>query len=189
MRQNNTEYSGITGTCMINCKSRRLSCNRLNRVLLLLPKQFSKLYFKLISLPHSLPMKQFVTFLCSLSLLAGSGCKSDKDVPRPNGIVGRWQLTTLECYCVPSPTVPNEAVEFDEAGNTVFYKDGQVESRGTYQFTTSKFCGSPESIPVMRISNLPGIYDNNIAYTLDATTLVLDQGLCTDAPRKTYRKN
>jgi hypothetical protein len=134
-------------------------------------------------------MKQFLTFLFSFSLLAGSACKPDKDIPRPNGIVGRWQLTQVECYCVPGAPVPNEVVEFDAAGNTVFYKDGQVESRGTYQFTTGTFCGGLERIPVLRISNLPGLYDNNIAYSLDATTLVLDQGLCTDAPRKTYRKN
>jgi hypothetical protein len=133
-------------------------------------------------------MKRSLTFLLSLGLLGASACTSDKDVA-PTTILGRWQLTRLECYCVPGSPLPNEMVEFDAAGNTVFYKDGQVASRGTYEFTSGTFCGNAETIPVLRISNLPGIYSNNIAYTLEPDKLVLDQGLCTDAPRKTYRRD
>ncbi|HEX8427243.1 hypothetical protein [Hymenobacter sp.] len=133
-------------------------------------------------------MKLLFAFLLSFSLVSLSACKSDKDAEGPATLIGRWQLTNLECYCGPGP-LPNEVVEFATNGTVVFYTDGKEESRGTYTFATGKTTCSGDAIPVLQFKNTPSIFTENVAYTLEASTLVLDQGLCLDAPRKTYQRD
>ncbi|MDF7810299.1 lipocalin family protein [Hymenobacter sp. YC55] len=123
----------------------------------------------------------------SLLLCSISACKPDKDAG-PAIIVGRWQLTSVECYCVPSPT-PNVAVEFKADGSVVFYKDNKEEARGTYAFTTGKTPCSPNDVPVLELKTSSAFPSGSPAYTIKPSELVIDYGLCVDLFRMTYRRD
>ena len=135
-------------------------------------------------------MKLLSLAFALLCLLGLNACKPDKDSsdPSPTTVLGRWQLTQLECYCAPGQPTPDEAVEFDAGGNFTFYKNGQVEARGTYQFTTGAFCGNNSGTPLLSTTAVFSSYTSGMAYTIEPTRLVLDQGLCMDLPRKTYQR-
>lgn len=118
-----------------------------------------------------------------LSVAALGGCKQDKDRPQPNDLVGYWQLDKLECYCPAGMPTPNEALEFDAAGNVTAYQNGQVRQSGTYQLGTgSNDCVTNANLVTFSWPDLLP----SATYAVDNGVLVLDQGLCRDAPRKTY---
>lgn len=124
------------------------------------------------------------TLYSLLILTALASCSHDNNSdPTPNGLVGYWQLNRLECYCPANTPTPNEAIEFDAAGNVTLYENGQVTQIGTYQLGTgSNGCVSNADLVTFSWPNqLP-----SASYSIDNGVLVLDQGLCRDAPRKTY---
>lgn len=132
-------------------------------------------------------MKLVYASLLSGSLLSLSACKPDKDAG-PAIIVGRWQLTNVECYCILNST-PNHAVEFKADGSVVFYKDNKEEARGTYTFATGKNPCSTGDVPVLEFKNAPGPYGGKAAYTIEPSKLVIDYGSCVDLFRFTYRRD
>lgn len=132
-------------------------------------------------------MKLLCTSLVSFSLLGLGACKPDKDAG-PAIIVGRWQLTSVECYCVPSPT-PNIAIEFKSDGSIVSYIDNKEVSRGTYRFATGKSPCSTDDVPVIQFENAATLQGGSPAYTVEPSKLVIDYGLCADLPRMTYRRD
>ncbi|OON68710.1 hypothetical protein [Hymenobacter sp. CRA2] len=118
--------------------------------------------------------------LYALPLLA-SACQSDAD--KPTGLKGHWQLTKLECFCPPNTPTPNEAIEFDGAGNVREYTDGKVTHSTTYQLSTGS-TGCAANANLVTINYAPNTI--TASYTITDNVLVLDRGLCLDAPRKTY---
>ncbi|WP_324677945.1 hypothetical protein [Hymenobacter sp. GOD-10R] len=127
------------------------------------------------------------THVHSVLLLLGLGvasCKSDKDTPKPTSLVGYWLLTRLECYCPANTPTPDEAIAFDADGKVTTYKDGQVQQTGTYTLTKgSTTCTTDTTL----ISFSWPSYTPTASYSLHDGVLIIDQGLCFDAPRKTYQ--
>lgn len=123
------------------------------------------------------------SFFSLLSVAALASCSNDKADPTPNGLVGYWQLDKLECYCPANTPTPNEAIEFDAAGNVTAYVNGQVRQVGTYQLGTgSNGCVTNADLVTFSWFDLTP----SASYSIDNGVLILDQGLCRDAPRKTY---
>ncbi|RAK65870.1 hypothetical protein DLM85_14230 [Hymenobacter edaphi] len=117
--------------------------------------------------------------LCGLSL---GGCKADKDAPKPDGLAGYWQLSRLECYCPPGTPTPDEAIELDGNGNVTEYQNGQAVQTGTYQLSS----GSTDCAANAQLMTFSWLSASPASYTLVDGKLTIDQGLCRDAPRKTY---
>ena len=108
------------------------------------------------------------------------------------GLVGRWQLSSRQCYCAPAPT-PNETVTFTNTDYS-FFKDDRPTTNGTYATAPGAICGVTGPTPVLRFSPaivLPiGIppQTRNATATLTGNTLVLDYGSPCDASRDTYQR-
>ncbi|GAB2958748.1 hypothetical protein GCM10027048_27320 [Hymenobacter coalescens] len=118
-----------------------------------------------------------------LPALALSGCGSEDAQPKPTGLVGYWSLNRLECYCPPNAPTPNEAIAFDAAGNVTEYENGQIKHSGTYQLSqgTTSCADNADLVTFSWSSSF-----TKSSYTIVNDQLVLDYGLCFDAPRKTY---
>lgn len=118
--------------------------------------------------------------------LAISSCKSEAEeaVPKPTSLIGYWSLTKLECYCPANTPTPNEAIAFDANGNVTVYKDGQVQQTGTYELTHGSTSYAADTT-LLKFS-WPS-YTPIASYSLVDGILIIDQGLCLDAPRKTYK--
>ncbi|GAB3832469.1 hypothetical protein [Hymenobacter jeollabukensis] len=122
------------------------------------------------------------TLCLLLSTAAFTGCKTDKDALKSNGLTGYWQLSRQECFCPPGTPTPDEAVEFDGNGNVTEYQNGQAVQTGTYQLSSgSTDCAANAQLMTFSWSN-----NSPASYTLVDGKLTIDQGLCHDAPRKTY---
>ncbi|KAA9332351.1 hypothetical protein F0P96_12810 [Hymenobacter busanensis] len=125
--------------------------------------------------------------LFSLLLLGGlalGSCNSDDETQtKPTGLVGTWSLNKLECYCPSGTPTPVESITFDAAGNVTEYHNGQVERTGTYQLSTgSTSCATNADLVTFSwATQTPAA-----SYSIVNDVLVIDQGLCFDAPRKTY---
>jgi hypothetical protein len=133
------------------------------------------------------PVFAMKTHVYSALLLLGLGvtsCKSDEDTPKPTSLIGYWSLTRLECYCPANTPTPNEAIKFDKDGKVTVYKDGQVQQTGTYELSHgSTSCATNTTL----INFSWPSYAPTASYSLVDGVLVIDQGLCFDAPRKTYK--
>jgi hypothetical protein len=133
-------------------------------------------------------MKMLCAFLVSFSLVGLSACKPDKDAG-PAIIVGRWQLTSVECYCIPGQSLPNVAIEFKTDGSVMSYRDNKEISRGTYTFATGKSPCSTDDVPVIQFDSPTTLYGGSPAYTVEPSKLVIDYGSCVDLFRLTYRRD
>jgi hypothetical protein len=135
-------------------------------------------------------MKASFSLLPALLLgLVVGGCTctdGDEPTPTPDGIVGYWSLNKLECYCPSNTPTPNEAIEFDADGKVTEYANGQITQTGTYQLSTGA-AACETNAPVVTITwqtlNMP----LKATYSIVQDKLVIDRGLCFDAPRKTYK--
>ncbi|GAA4373450.1 hypothetical protein [Hymenobacter koreensis] len=131
-------------------------------------------------------MKASALYTLLLSALLASSCQTDDDTkPQVSGVAGYWTVTKLECYCPANAPVPNEALELDAAGNATRYLNGQVVQTGTYELSTGA-AACETNAPVITFSwtsLTPGA-----TYTLSGDVLVIDYGLCFDAPRYTYSR-
>ncbi|OUJ72896.1 hypothetical protein BXP70_16465 [Hymenobacter crusticola] len=93
-------------------------------------------------------------------------------------------MTKLECYCPANTPTPNEAIAFDATGKVTMYKDGQVQETGTYELAQgSTSCAADTTL----INFTWPSYAPTASYSLRDGVLIIDQGLCLDAPRKTYK--
>lgn len=133
-------------------------------------------------------MKLLCAPLVLSSLLGLSACKPDKDAG-PAIIVGRWQLTSVDCYCIPSQPLANVAIEFKTDGSVVSYRDNKEISRGTYSFATGKSPCSTDDVPVIQFDSSTTLYGGSPAYTVEPSELVIDYGSCVDSFRLTYRRD
>lgn len=127
------------------------------------------------------------TTLRSALLLGGlaiGGCQSEEASPKANGLVGYWSLTQMECYCPPNSPTPNEAIEFDAAGHVTVYQNGKATQTGTYELSKgSAACATDTDI--IKFS-WPTFFPT-ASYSIAKNVLTIDQGICLDAPRKTYK--
>ena len=133
-------------------------------------------------------MKLVYVLLLTSGLFSLSACEPDQDAG-PALIVGRWQLTGVECYCLPGQTLPNEALEFKTDGSVVSYRDNKELSRGTYTFGTGKSPCSTDTVPVIQFKNTSPLHGGSPAYTIEPSKLVIDYGSCVDSFRLTYRRD
>jgi hypothetical protein len=129
-------------------------------------------------------MKTTLLTACVFSSLAISGCQSEEATPKPTTLIGYWSLTRLECYCPANTPTPNEAIKFDKDGKVTVYKDGQVQQTGTYELSQGSTACTTDTT-LLKFS-WPS-YAPTASYSLVDGVLVIDQGLCFDAPRKTYK--
>ena len=120
------------------------------------------------------------------ALLALAGCQKDKaPSPQGGGLIGTWQLTGHQCYCIPTP-LPNEQVRFDAATFT-FLRDGHKTLSGTYSATVAAASCGGTAGPGLRFQ--PDSAATRVAlFTLDGDTLTLDYGGPCDAPVDTYQR-
>lgn len=138
----------------------------------------------------STPLSPFALLL--LAGLSLSGCKKENAATETAdvsaGLVGRWQLTDRQCFCLRTP-VPNEAVVFT-AATFSFYKDGQRTAGGTYaQAPVAPMCGGNGTVPGLRLTITEGSFFYKTAtFTVSGNKLVLDYGRPCDAPFDTYQR-
>lgn len=133
-------------------------------------------------------MKLLCAVLVFFVLLGLSACKPDQDAG-PALIVGRWQLTGVDCYCLPGQSLPNNALEFKTDGSVVYYRDNKEVSSGTYTFSTGKSPCSTDTVPVIQFKNTGTLPSGSPAYTIEPSKLVIDYGSCVDSFRLTYQRD
>ncbi|UOQ96984.1 hypothetical protein MUN81_17295 [Hymenobacter sp. 5317J-9] len=131
-----------------------------------------------------------------MAALAGFGllsCDTSDDATPAvmgTGLPGTWQLTKLECECLPS--VPAETAEFTDSTFAVYGGNGQLTARGSYVAVPGIItCGlSNNSTPGLRFTEklTAPFFRHDAQVSVQGNTLVLDYGLPCDAPRKTYRR-
>ena len=136
-------------------------------------------------------MKSVFSYVALLGLattLSFTGCKKSAD-PVAEGLAGRWQLTSRQCFCPQAP-FPNEMVVFTPT-NFSFYKNSLLTASGTYLLTTiTAPCSSGANVVSgLRFTVTSGTpFSHSAAYTVSSSKLVLDYGGPCDAPVDTYTR-
>ncbi|MCC3158711.1 hypothetical protein LJ737_15810 [Hymenobacter sp. 15J16-1T3B] len=126
-----------------------------------------------------------ITLCLTLGTAALMGCQTDKNVSKPDGITGYWALSRQDCNCPPNTPTPQEAIEFDGKGHVTAFENGQAKQAGTYQLATGA-AACEANAPIVTLAWSGAAEPAKATYTVRGDTLVIDYGICFDAPRKTY---
>jgi hypothetical protein len=133
-------------------------------------------------------MKKLLPLLFTASLISCQ--RSATTSPNPdNTLVGTWHLTGYQCHCPPNQPVPDESLTFEADQHFKLYRNQALAVEGTYTTGQGASCagGTPEPI-ITLTPTAASTYAPKGAYTLEGTTLVIDQCSAADGPRYTYTR-
>jgi hypothetical protein len=132
--------------------------------------------------------------LCGLGLLLGvaSSCqRTPQAVAAAPGttLVGTWRLSDYQCHCPPGQPVPNEVLTLDASQHFRLLRDKKLAAEGTYATSTGISCGGGTPEPIITLTPTDAdAYAPKGAYTLEGSTLVIDQCSAADGPKYTYTR-
>jgi hypothetical protein len=132
-------------------------------------------------------------FPFALALLAAgaSSCQRTTTQSQAPGttLVGTWKLTAYQCHCPPNQPVPDESVTLDASQHFKLYRKGALAAEGTYTTGEGVSCGGGASEPIITLTpSSADAYAPHGAYTLQGSTLVIDQCSAADGPKYTYTR-
>jgi len=136
-------------------------------------------------------MKQFPFVLVLLVLLAtgAAGCQRTATQAPGTSLVGTWKLTAYQCHCPPNQPVPDESVTLDAGQHFKLYRNKALAAEGTYTIGEGASCGGGASEPIITLTPAStDAYAPHGAYTLEGSTLVIDQCSAADGPKYTYTR-
>ncbi|RYY18736.1 MAG: hypothetical protein EOO36_07450 [Cytophagaceae bacterium] len=135
-------------------------------------------------------MNQFFSF-CSLGLLLGAAASCQRTPPTATGpglaLAGTWRLSDYQCHCPPGHPVPDEVLTFDANQHFRLLRDKKLAAEGTYSTGKGISCGGGTPEPIITLTpTAADIYAPHGAYTLEGSTLIIDQCSAADGPKYTY---
>lgn len=130
-------------------------------------------------------------FPLTLALLAAatSGCqRAATQAQAPSAtLVGTWKLTAYQCHCPPNQPIPDESVTFETGQRFKLYRNKALAAEGTYTTGEGVSCGGGASEPIITLTPASAdAYAPHGAYSLQGSTLVIDQCSAADGPKYTY---
>ncbi len=130
----------------------------------------------------------YISLFLAISL---SGCRHDSDSPGPDTLVGSWHLTNRMCYCPAGPP-PDETLVFDANPHFQLFRAGKLAYEGVYATSQGAVCAGAPSQSLLTLNGAVAavILSPSGAYTLQNSTLVIDQGsyCLADAVVSTYQR-
>lgn len=135
-------------------------------------------------------MKHFPIAIALLATSAG-GCQRAATQAQAPGttLVGTWKLTAYQCHCPPNQPVPDESVTFEAGQRFKLYRNKALAAEGTYTTGEGVSCGGGASEPIITLTPASAdAYAPHGAYTLEGSTLVIDQCSAADGPKYTYTR-
>jgi hypothetical protein len=116
---------------------------------------------------------------------------TEEPTAAPTGLVGRWELVSRTGGMVPSPTLPQEVIEFAPDSTVRVYRNSQLLQEYRFRAVApSSFCTNlPQPYYFVRFktlnpaTNLEQLY----VYQLQGNELVLDGNVCVDGTQSRYR--
>jgi len=143
-------------------------------------------------------MNKFLS-LCGLGLLLGAatGCQRTPQATAASTaagapattLAGTWRLSDYQCHCPPGHPIPDEVLTLDASQHFRLMRDKKLAAEGTYATSTGVSCGGGTLEPIITLT--PKDADTYVpkgAYTLEGSTLVIDQCSAADGPKYTYTR-